>query len=164
MSGMLTDKVVLVTGAGHGIGREIALLAAREGAAVIVNDLGGDTRGEGANSAAAEAVVEDIRAFGGEAAANPGDVSKWDDAQAMVAQAVETFGRIDGVANIAGIARDVFFHKMSEADFDMVIGVHLKGTFNVSRAAADHFRAQESGAYVHTTSTAALIGYTGMSN
>jgi NAD(P)-dependent dehydrogenase (short-subunit alcohol dehydrogenase family) len=164
MPGMLRDKVVIVTGAGHGIGREIALLAAREGAAVVVNDLGGSTRGEGADASAARAVVDAIKAAGGEAVANAGNVSKWSDAQDMVAQAVEAFGRVDGVANIAGIARDVFFHKMSEEDFDLVVDVHLKGTFNVSRAAADHFRAQESGAYVHTTSTAALIGYTGMAN
>ncbi|MEQ9122486.1 MAG: SDR family oxidoreductase [Alphaproteobacteria bacterium] len=164
MAGVLDGKAVLVTGAGHGIGREIALLAAAEGAAVLVNDLGASTAGEGRDAKAAEAVVADIRAAGGKAEPNGGDVSSFQDASAMVAQAVQAFGRIDGVANIAGIARDGFFHKMTEADFDLVMNVHLKGTFNVSRAAADHFRAQESGAYVHTTSTAGLIGYHGMSN
>ncbi len=164
MPEVLKDKVVLVTGAGHGIGREIALLAAREGAAVLVNDLGASTAGEGVDAAAAEAVAAEIRAAGGRAEANGGDVSSFQAAEAMVAQAVDAFGRIDGVANIAGIARDGFFHKMTERDFDLVINVHLKGTFNVSRAAADRFRAQESGAYVHTASTAGLIGYHGMSN
>lgn len=164
MPGILESKTVLVTGAGHGIGKEIALLSAQEGAAVLVNDLGASTAGEGRDSAAAEAVAQQIRDAGGQASAHGGDVSSFADAKAMVAQAVDSFGRIDGVANIAGIARDGFFHKMTEEDFDLVIGVHLKGTFNVSRAAADHFRAQESGAYVHTASTAGLIGYHGMAN
>ena len=162
--GVLRDKVVLVTGAGHGIGRAIALLAAEEGAKVVVNDLGGSTRGEGADASAAGRVVAEIRAQGGEAIADGGDVSKFGDARRMVEQAVESFGRIDGVASIAGIARDGFFHKMSEADFDLVVAVHLKGSFNMARAAADFFRAQESGAMVHTTSTAGLIGYHGMAN
>jgi len=161
---VLRGKVILVTGAGHGIGREIALLAANEGAKVVVNDLGSNTRGEGSSSTAAEAAVHAIRAAGGIATANGGNVANFADARAMVEQALDEFGRIDGVANIAGIARDVFFHKMTEEEFDSVVNVHLKGTFNVSRAAADHFRAQESGAYVHTTSTAGLIGYHGMSN
>lgn len=164
MTGVLDGKTVLVTGAGHGIGREIALLAAKEGAAVLANDLGATTAGEGRDATAAEAVVRTIRDAGGRAEANGGDVASFQQAEAMVAQAVDAFGRIDGVANIAGIARDGFFHKMSEDDFDQVIGVHLKGTFNVSRAAADRFRAQESGAFVHTGSTAGLIGYHGMAN
>ena len=161
---VLQDKVVLVTGAGHGIGRAVALLAAKEGAKVVVNDLGGSTRGEGADTSAAEKVVNEIRQAGGEAVANAGDVSKFADAREMVTQAVDTFGRIDGLASIAGIARDGFFHKMTEDDFDLVIAVHLKGSFNVARACADYFRVQESGAMVHTTSTAGLIGYTGMAN
>lgn len=164
MGGVLEGKVVLVTGAGHGIGREVALLAAREGAGVVVNDLGADTRGTGASSAAADETVAAIRAGGGTAVADPGDVSRMDDARAMVERALDELGGLDAVANIAGIARDVFFHKMSEEDFDRVVAVHLKGTFNVSRAAADHFRAREAGAYVHTTSTAGLIGYHGMAN
>lgn len=161
---VLEGKVVLVTGAGHGIGRAVALLAAEEGAKVVVNDLGGDTRGDGADASAAAKVVAEIRARGGEAVADGGDVSSYADAKAMVAKAVDRFGRIDGVASIAGIARDAFFHKMTEEDFDRVLAVHLKGSFNVARAAADVFRAQESGAMVHTTSTAGLIGYTGMAN
>ena len=162
--GVLRGKVVLVTGAGHGIGRAIALLAAAEGAKVVVNDLGASTRGDGADTSAAEKVVAEIREAGGEAVANGGDVSSFAEARRMVEQAVDSFGRIDGFASIAGIARDGFFHKMSEADFDLVIAVHLKGSFNVARAAADFFRAQESGAMVHTTSTAGLIGYHGMAN
>ena len=163
MTGVLTGKAVLVTGAGHGIGREIALMAAAEGAAVLVNDLGASNAGEGRDNIA-EAVADLIRDQGGRAEAYGGDVSSFKDAKAMVAQPVNAFGGLHGVANIAGIARDGFFHKMSEEDFDLVIGVHLKGTFNVSRAAADHFRAQEGGAFVHTTSTAGLIGYHGIAN
>ncbi len=163
-SGVLDGKVVLVTGAGHGIGRDIALLAAREGASVVVNDLGGNPRGEGRDTTAADAVVALIRDTGGKAVANAGDVSRFDDAKAMVQQAVDTFGRIDALASIAGISRDAAFHKMTEHDFDLVVGVNLKGSFNVARAAADFFRPQMSGAMLHTTSTAGLIGYRGMAN
>jgi NAD(P)-dependent dehydrogenase (short-subunit alcohol dehydrogenase family) len=162
--GVLQDKVVLVTGGGHGIGREIALLAGREGARVVVNDLGSTPRGEGRDSAAADTVAGLIRDAGGHAVANGGDVSQFDDAKAMVRQAVGSFGRIDAIANIAGISRDATFHKMTEQDFDLVVGVNLKGSFNVARAAADLFRAQLSGAMLHTTSTAGLIGYRGMAN
>jgi NAD(P)-dependent dehydrogenase (short-subunit alcohol dehydrogenase family) len=163
-NGVLDGKVVLVTGAGHGIGREIALLAAREGASVVVNDLGSTPRGEGRDTTAADAVVALIRETGGKAVANAGDVSRFDDAKAMVQQAVDTFGRIDALASIAGISRDAAFHKMTEQDFDLVVGVNLKGSFNVARAAADFFRPQMSGAMLHTTSTAGLIGYRGMAN
>lgn len=162
--GVMQNKVVLVTGAGHGIGREIALLAAREGAKVVVNDLGSSIRGEGSDSSAAEAVAATIRAGGGEAVANDGNVASFADAQAMVRQAVDRFGRIDAVASIAGISRDSAFHKMTEHDFDLVVAVNLKGSFNVARAAADMFRTQSSGALLHTTSTAGLIGYRGMAN
>ena len=162
--GVLDGKVLLVTGGGHGIGREIALLAAREGAHVVVNDLGSTPRGEGRDTTAAGAVVALIRQNGGEAVANGGDVSSFDDATAMVKQAVDTFGRIDAVASIAGISRDAAFHKMTEQDFDLVVNVNLKGSFNVARAAADFFRPQMSGAMLHTTSTAGLIGYRGMAN
>jgi NAD(P)-dependent dehydrogenase (short-subunit alcohol dehydrogenase family) len=163
-SGVLDGKVVLVTGAAHGIGREIALLAAREGASVVVNDLGSTPRGEGRDTTAADAVVALIRDTGGKAVANAGDVSCFDDAKAMVQQAVDIFGRIDALASIAGISRDAAFHKMTEQDFDLVVGVNLKGSFNVARAAADFFRPQMSGAMLHTTSTAGLIGYRGMAN
>lgn len=166
MSGaaVLEGKVVLVTGAGNGIGREVALLAAASGARVVVNDLGSTTRGEGRDSGAAEAVAALIRQRGGEAVANDGNVMRFADAEAMVQQAVDRFGAIDAIATVAGIARDAAFHKMSEDDFDLVVGVNLKGSFNVARAAADRFRAQMSGAMLHTTSTAGLIGYRGMAN
>lgn len=163
-NGVLDGKVMLVTGGGNGIGREIALLAAKEGASVVVNDLGSSPRGEGRDETAAEAVVAQIRSSGGKAVANGGDVSRFADTTAMVQQAVDTFGQIDAVASIAGISRDVAFHKMTEHDFDLVVSVNLKGSFNVARAAADFFRVQQSGVMLHTTSTAGLIGYRGMAN
>ena len=162
--GVLEGKVVLVTGAGRGIGREVAVLAAREGAQVVVNDLGGDVGGSGADATPAQETVAMIGDAGGEAVVNGDSVADYEAAGRMVGQAVETFGRIDGVVNVAGILRDVIFHKMSEADWDMVISVHLKGSFNVARNAADHFRAQESGAMVHFTSTSGLIGNFGQAN
>ena len=162
--GVLEGKVVLVTGAGRGIGREVAVLAAGEGAQVVVNDLGGDVGGSGTDATPAQETVAMIEAAGGEAVVNGDNVADYEAAGRMVAQAVETFGRIDGVVNVAGILRDVIFHKMSEADWDAVISVHLKGSFNVARNAADHFRAQESGAMVHFTSTSGLIGNFGQAN
>ena len=162
--GVLEGKVVLVTGAGRGIGREVAVLAAREGARVVVNDLGGDVGGAGADATPAQETVAMIEQAGGEAVVNGDSVADYEAAGRMVGQAVETFGRIDGVVNVAGILRDVIFHKMSEADWDSVISVHLKGSFNVARNAADHFRAQESGAMVHFTSTSGLIGNFGQAN
>ena len=122
--GVLQDKVVLVNGAGRGIGAEIAKLAAREGAKVVVNDLGAAVDGKSdADIGPAQQIVADIEAEGGEAVVNGGDISKWDDAQEMVQQAVDTFGQIDGVVNVAGILRDVIFHKMTEDDWDSVINV-----------------------------------------
>jgi NAD(P)-dependent dehydrogenase (short-subunit alcohol dehydrogenase family) len=161
---MLQDKVILVTGAGRGVGRDIALLAASQGAKVVVNDLGGEADGEGADKTPAMEVVGDIKEAGGEAVANYGSVADFDTAQEMVQQAVDTYGRIDGVVNNAGILRDVIFHKMTEADWDIVIAVHLKGSFNVARAAATHFREQQSGAFVHMTSTSGLVGNFGQAN
>ena len=162
--GVLEGKVVLVTGAGRGIGREVAVLAAKEGAQVVVNDLGGDVGGAGADATPAQETAAMIGEAGGEAVVNGDSVADYEAAGRMVGQAVETFGRIDGVVNVAGILRDVIFHKMSEADWDAVISVHLKGSFNVARNAADHFRAQESGAMVHFTSTSGLIGNFGQAN
>ena len=162
--GVLEGKVVLVTGAGRGIGREIAVLAANEGAQVVVNDLGGDVGGAGADATPAQETVRTIEDAGGEAVVNGESVADYEAAGSMVRQAVETFGRIDGVVNVAGILRDVIFHKMTEADWDAVISVHLKGSFNVARNAADRFRAQESGAMVHFTSTSGLIGNFGQAN
>jgi len=158
MGDMLKDKVVLVTGAGGGIGRDIALAAARAGAAVVVNDIGASLKGDRENAGAADKVVKEIEAEGGRAIANAGSVSEWDSAQAMVKDAVAAFGRLDAVVNNAGILRDGFFHKMTYEDFDAVVKVHLYGAFNVSRAAADQFREQESGAIINMTSTSGLIG------
>ncbi|MEY4213698.1 MAG: hypothetical protein RL458_1924 [Pseudomonadota bacterium] len=160
----LQDKVVLVTGAGGGIGRELALALAAEGARVLVNDLGSSVAGEGQDRSRAQAVVDEIRAAGGEASANSDSVADWAAAHRMVEQALDTFGRIDAVINNAGILRDRFFHNMSADEWRTVIDVHLNGTFYVSRAAAPHFKAQQSGAYIHMTSTSGLIGNFGQAN
>jgi short-subunit dehydrogenase len=161
----LAGKVALVTGAARGVGRGVALAMAEAGAAVVVNDLGVPLEGgETADISAAEGVVAEIRAMGGQAVADGHSVSSWDGAHAMVKAAIDAFGRIDIVVNNAGNLRDVLFHKMSEEEFDAVIGVHLKGTFNVSRAAAPYFKEQASGAYVHMTSTSGLIGNFGQAN
>jgi len=151
---MVQDKVVLVTGAGAGIGRDLALGLAREGARVVVNDMGD----------AAQGVVDEVRAAGGQAIASLGSVADPVAAQRIVDTAVEQFGRIDGVINNAGIVRDRFFHKMSADEWDAVIKVHLYGTYYISRAAANHFKEQNSGAFVHMTSTSGLIGNLGQAN
>ena len=166
MSGprMVEGKVVVVTGAGGGIGRDIALAMAREGAKVVVNDIGASLAGEGKDTGPAEAVVDEIKAFDGQAVANTDSVSDPAAAARIVATAVEAFGRVDVIVNNAGILRDRFFHKMSAEEFDAVIKVHLYGTFYVSRAAAPHFKEQESGRYVHMTSTSGLIGNFGQAN
>ena len=164
MGEMLKDKVMLVTGAGGGIGRDIALAAAQAGAAVVVNDLGASLKGDRDNAGAAEKVVKEIEAMGGRAIANGGSVADPEAAQQMVKDAVDAFGRLDAIVNNAGILRDGFFHKMTYEDFDAVVKVHLYGTFNVSRAAADQFRAQESGAMIHMTSTSGLIGNLAQAN
>lgn len=165
MANSLQDKVVVVTGAGRGIGREIAILAAREGAKVVVNDLGAGADGEGSKDASpAEEVVAAIRKEGGVAVVNTDSVAESSGAVNIVKTAVDNFGRIDSVINNAGILRDRIFHKMSVVDFELVIKVHLMGTFYVSRAAANYFRDQESGSYVHFTSTAGLIGNFGQAN
>jgi NAD(P)-dependent dehydrogenase (short-subunit alcohol dehydrogenase family) len=162
---VLNGKVVLVTGAGGGIGRECALLAAREGAKVVVNDLGGSLRGDGeASASVAQATAEEIRKSGGEAIWSFESVASLGSVKGMVQQALDTFGGLDAVINPAGILRDGMFHKMSEQDWDAVIEVHLRGAFNVSRAAVEHFRTQGSGAFVHFTSTSALVGNIAQSN
>src|SRR5450432_838093 len=165
MPNMLKDKVVLVTGAGGGIGREMALLAAKEGAKVVVNDLGGAVDGEGGGSATpAQKVCDEIAAAGGKAVPNGDSVTDPAGAERMVKAAVENFGKIDGVINNAGILRDRIFHRMSHMDWKMVIDVHLNGSFNTSRAAANYFKEQKSGAFVHFTSTSGLVGNFGQAN
>ena len=164
MGKLLQGKVALVTGGGRGIGRGIALALAGEGAKLVVNDLGASLDGQASGEQPAQEVVAAIVAAGGEAIVDGGSVAEWGAAHKMVEAAVNRFGRIDIVVNNAGILRDVMFHRMSEPEFDAVIGVHLKGSFNVSRAAAPHFKAQGSGCYVHMTSTSGLIGNLGQAN
>ena len=164
MSGMVEGKVVVVTGAGGGIGRDIALAMAKQGARVVVNDIGASVSGEGSDAGPAQRVVDEIKAAGGTAVANTDSVSEPAAAQRIVETAVDTFGRIDVVVNNAGILRDRFFHKMSEPEWDAVIKVHLYGAYYVSRSAANHFKEQGSGAFVHMTSTSGLIGNFGQAN
>ena len=163
-SGFAKDKVILVTGAGGGIGREFALALGREGAKVVVNDLGASLDGVGTDNERAQSVVDEIKAAGGEAIANGESVADWDAAARMVQLAVDTYGRIDCVINNAGILRDRFFFNMSKEDWHQVIDVHLHGAFYVSRAAATHFKAQQSGSYVHMVSTSGLIGNLAQAN
>ncbi len=161
----LDGKVVLVTGGGNGIGRECALIAAREGARVLVNDLGGGERGGDEGSAGpAEAVAQQIRAAGGEAAANSDSVSSMAAVKGMVEQAMDVFGGLHAVISPAGILRDGMFHKMPDEDWDVVLDVHLRGSYNVCRATIEHFRNQQEGAYVLFTSTSGLIGNIGQAN
>lgn len=162
--GMLEGKVVAVTGGGRGIGREIALLAAREGASVVVNDLGGAPDGEGRDLGPAAEVVEEIAAMGGKAVANGGDISDPQQAASIIEDGVRVFGRIDGIVNNAGILRDRIFHKMSQVDWDDVIRINLNGYYYVSKAAAHYFKDQGSGSMVHFTSTSGLIGNFGQAN
>lgn len=162
--GLLAGKVIVVTGGGGGVGRGIALEAAREGASVVVNDLGGSVTGSGSDLTPAQKVVDEIKAAGGKAVSSGHSVAEFEGGRQIIATALEAFGRIDGVVNNAGILRDVIFHKIGEKDFDDVVRVHLKGSFNVARAAAEHFKAQGSGAFVHMTSTSGLIGNFGQVN
>ena len=158
------DKVIIVTGGGRGVGRAIALLAAAEGAKVVVNDLGGDERGAGADRGVAQTVVDEIKAGGGQAVANGSSVAEASGAQSIIDTAVKTFGRLDCVINNAGILRDRMIYNMSHEEWDSVIKVHLYGCFNMSRAAAPLFKEQKSGSFVHYTSTSGLMGNVGQAN
>jgi NAD(P)-dependent dehydrogenase (short-subunit alcohol dehydrogenase family) len=164
MSRLLEGKVALVTGGGRGVGKGIALALAHEGAKVVVNDLGATLDGQPSAQQPAAEVVAEIEAMGGEAIVDGGSVADWDAAHAMVDAAMGRFGRLDIVVNNAGILRDAIFHRMTEAEFDAVVAVHLKGSFNVSRAAAPIFKNQTAGCYVHMTSTSGLIGNFGQAN
>lgn len=161
---MLENQVVVVTGAGGGIGRAIALEMARCGASVVINDVGVSLAGEGGCASPAEETRRLIEEAGGRAVINTDSVAQWSSAQQIVNCALDNFGRIDGVVNNAGIIRDVIFHKMTPEDWSSVIDVHLNGSFYVSRAAAEHFRKQQSGSFVHMVSTSALIGNVGQAN
>jgi len=161
---MMKGKVALVTGAGRGIGRSIAIEMAKQGAKVVVNDLGASLGGEGIDMSLAEEVVETIRAAGGEAVINGDSVSELSGAESMIQTALDHFGRIDTVVNNAGILRDKIFHKMTPEDWHAVINVHLNGSFNTAHVAAKHFRKQESGSFVFMTSTSGLIGNFGQAN
>jgi NAD(P)-dependent dehydrogenase (short-subunit alcohol dehydrogenase family) len=164
MPGMLEGKVAIVTGAGQGVGRAIAEGLANAGASVVINDVGVTLTGETENASAAEEAAAAIREAGGKAAANRESVADWVSAQRIVQTALDSFGRIDIVVNNAGILRDAIFHRMEPDEWRAVIDVHLHGSFNISRAAATHFRQQQSGSYIHMTSTAGLIGNFGQAN
>src|SRR6184192_20906 len=161
---MLKGKTAVVTGAGRGIGREIALLMARHGAQVVVNDYGGSAAGSGAESAPADEVVSEITKAGGKATANYDSVASMAGGQAIIKKAVDTFGRVDIVVNNAGILRDRMIFNMTEDEWDAVIYTHLKGSFAVTRAAAPLMREQKWGRIINMTSTSGLIGNVGQAN
>ncbi len=169
--GLFDGKVAIVTGAGRGIGRSHALLLASEGAAVVVNDLGGSTGGEGSDATPAQQVVEEITAKGGRATVNSDSVSSWAGAESLVQQAIDTFGGLDVLINNAGILRDKMSFNMDEAEWDSVVDVHLKGHFAPSRFAAAYWRAKakETGEgvnakIVNTASESGLYGNAGQAN
>jgi NAD(P)-dependent dehydrogenase (short-subunit alcohol dehydrogenase family) len=164
--GLLDGKVAVVTGSGRGIGRAIAIEMAKEGAHVVVNDIGAAVTGEGHDEGPAQQVVREIEQLRGQgtAAANTDSVADWESAQRIVQTAIDKFGRIDIVVNNAGILRDRMFHYMTPEEWDAVMKVHLYGAFYVSRAAIPHFRKQLSGAFIHMTSTSGLIGSVGQTN
>jgi NAD(P)-dependent dehydrogenase (short-subunit alcohol dehydrogenase family) len=170
MSGICEGRVVIVTGAGRGIGREHALEFARQGAKVVVNDLGVSNSGEGGGEGPAHEVVAAIKELGGEAVANGADVADWEQTKALVQQAVETFGRLDVVVNNAGFVRDRMFVSCSEEEWDAVIRVHLKGHFCVARHAAEYWRAQAKAGekvdarIINTSSGAGVLGSVGQSS
>ncbi len=161
---MLEGKVAVVTGAGRGIGLAVATLMASHGAKLVVNDPGHSVAGEASQDRPADEAVEAITTAGGEAVANYDSVADVEGAGRIVRQALDSFDRIDVVVNNAGILRDRIFHKMTPEEWRAVIDVHLNGSFNVSHHAARHFREQESGCFVHMTSTSGLVGNVGQAN
>jgi NAD(P)-dependent dehydrogenase (short-subunit alcohol dehydrogenase family) len=165
MPNIVAGKVAIVTGAGRGIGRSIALLLAREGACVVVCDIGASLDGAGTDIGPAQAVVDEIgKTTGSKALASTLSISEPGNAEKIVAAALERFGRVDILVNNAGILRDKIFHRMSWSDWSDVITVHLHGSFAMSRACATHFREQNSGSFVHMTSTSGLVGNFGQAN
>src|SRR5579864_8451223 len=164
MPNIVSGKVAIVTGAARGIGRGIALLLAREGARVVVCDIGASLEGAGADAGPAQAVVDEIKKAGGQAIASTLSIAEPANADKIVQSALDTFGRVDILVNNAGILRDRIFHRMSWSDWSDVINVHLNGSFLMSRACATAFREQNSGSYVHMTSTSGLVGNFGQAN
>ena len=170
MAGLCKSRVVIVTGGARGIGREHCLEFARQGAKVVVNDLGGERTGEGRSSEPAEALAKEIRAMGGEAVANGDDVSDWDGAKRMVDQAISTFGGLDVLVSNAGILRDRMLTNMTIDEWDAVIKVHLRGTFCPAHHAANYWRAQVKAGktvdarIINTTSVSGLLGNQGQCN
>src|ERR687885_699284 len=162
--GKLEGKGALVTGAGRGIGRAVATLLAQEGAAVVVNDLGTGLGGEGVDESVAGQVAREIEAAGGRAAANMGSVADYEAAGAMIQQAVDTFGRIDIVVNVAGILRDRMIFNMSEEEWDLVSAVHLNGTFNTVRHASAYMRERGAGGRIVNFSSVSAFGSPGQPN
>lgn len=164
MAVSLAGQVAIVTGAARGLGREYALDLARHGAKVLVNDLGGDVSGEGQDETAAQQVAAEIRAMGGEALVNGGDVSSYDACFEMVKQAMDAWGRVDAVVCNAGILRDLALHNMSEKDWDLVLAVHLKQCYNLMHHVWPVFRQQSYGRVVLATSSSGLYGNFGQAN
>jgi NAD(P)-dependent dehydrogenase (short-subunit alcohol dehydrogenase family) len=164
MTDMVAGKTAIVTGAGRGIGRGIAMSLAKEGAQVVVCDIGASLQGEGSDAGPAQETVNAIEKAGGAAIASTLSITDPKNAEAIVESALDAFGRVDILVNNAGILRDVIFHKMSWSDWSDVIAVHLNGSFNMSRAVAPHFREQNAGAFVHMTSTSGLVGNFGQAN